>query len=235
MHRAAIAAFTAITVFGCLTTPGIARAAEDPGVTFVDNVAEADVVLIGQAREVRPGRVVNGCQLTAATVRVEEVILGELPSSAPGDLTVEFVGDCKEVGALGGDVPAERAMWFLANKGAWLREFVVPKSGDWSEEDAYWRPLEPDAIAVDRAGALAKHGNGANWLGTGTFGRPGPIGRPAEPRRLALEPDPVPDLRVGLRSRPRVPAAPRNRGCPTPRAGPCVPPAGAPTARRRWR
>jgi hypothetical protein len=130
---------------------------------------DADVVLIGRAQDVRPGRVVNGCQFTAATVRVEDVILGELPPTAPGDLTVEFVGDCKEVGALGGAVPAERAIWFLVNKGAWLREYVIPKSGDWSAEDAYWRPLEPDAFAVDNAGALGVHGTGSSELPSVTF------------------------------------------------------------------
>jgi hypothetical protein len=168
MHRAAVAAFTAIVV-ACLAAPGITRAAEDAGDTYVRTVEEADVVLIGQAQEVRPGRLENGCQFTAATVRVEEVILGELPSPASGDLTVEFVGDCKEVGALGGAVPAERAIWFLVNKGAWLREFVAPKSGDWSGEDVYWRPLTADAIAVDRAGAIGKHGPGSDWFGSGTF------------------------------------------------------------------
>jgi hypothetical protein len=167
MHRAA-AAFAAV-VLACLATPGIARAAEHPGVSFVEAIEEADVVLIGQAQDVRPGRVMNGCQFTAATVRVEDVILGELSSTAPNDLTVEFIGDCKEVGALGGAVPAERAIWFLVNKGAWLREFVLPKSGDWSEEEGYWRPLGPDAIAVDHAGALEQHGAGPNWLPSVTF------------------------------------------------------------------
>jgi hypothetical protein len=168
MHRAAVAAFAAIVV-ACFGTPGIAAATEGTGDSLVDPIEDADVVLVGQAQDVHPGRVVNGCQFTAATVRVEEVILGELPPSAPGDLTVEFVGDCKEIGALGGAVPAERAIWFLVNKGAWLREFVIPKSGDFSAEDAYWRPLEPDAFAVDHAGALAKHGAGSIELPSVTF------------------------------------------------------------------
>lgn len=170
MHRAVATAFTAIVVAAFLATPRLTYAAQDPGDTYVDSIANADVVLIGQALEVHPGRAVNGCQFTAATVRIEEVILGELASSAPGDLTVEFVGDCKEVAALGGAVPTERAIWFLVNTGSWLREFVVPQSGDWSEEVAYWRPLGPDAIAVDHGGALGKHGTGLNWLPSVTFG-----------------------------------------------------------------
>ena len=137
MHRAAVAAFATIAsvVVASLAAPAVAHGSDDPGVTFVDHVATADVVVVGQAHDVRPGRVLNGCQLTAATVRIEEVLLGDLPSPAPGDLTVEFAGDCRQVGALGGAVPTERAIWFLVNKGAWLREMVVPRSGDWSEED----------------------------------------------------------------------------------------------------
>lgn len=171
MHRAAVAAFATIAsvVVASLAAPAVAHGSDDPGVTFVDHVATADVVVVGQAHDVRPGRVLNGCQLTAATVRIEEVLLGDLPSPAPGDLTVEFAGDCRQVGALGGAVPTERAIWFLVNKGAWLREMVVPRSGDWSEEDPYWRPLEPDAIPVERGGALAKHGSGTSWLPSITF------------------------------------------------------------------
>lgn len=173
MHRTTVAVLLAIIVVARFATPGIARATDDAGEWYDDPIVDADVVLIGTAQTVRAGRVVNGCQYTAATVRVEEVILGELPSPspapAPDDLTVEFVGDCSTVGTLGDAVPDERAIWFLINKGAWLREFVLPKSGDWSAEDAYWRPLEPDAIAVDNVGALEKHGDGANWLPGGTF------------------------------------------------------------------
>ena len=54
MHRAAVAAFTAIVV-ACLASPGIAHAEENPGDTFVRTIEEADDVLIGQARDVRPG------------------------------------------------------------------------------------------------------------------------------------------------------------------------------------
>lgn len=169
MHRATVAVLLAIIVVARFATPGIARAADDAGDWYDDPIVDADVVLIGTAQDVRAGRVVNGCQYTAATVRVEDVILGELPSPAPADLTVEFVGDCSTVGSLGDAVPNERAIWFLINKGAWLRESVLPQSRDWNAEDAYWRPLEPDAIAVDNAGALEKHGGGANWLPGGTF------------------------------------------------------------------
>jgi len=169
MHRAIVVVLLAIIVVARFATPGIVRAANDAGDWYDDPIVDADVVLIGTAQDVRAGRVVNGCQYTAATVRVEEVILGELPSSAPADLTVEFVGDCSTVGTLGDAVPDERAVWFLINKGKWLGENVLPKSGDWSAEDAYWRPLEPDAIAVDNAGSLEKRGGGANWLPGGTF------------------------------------------------------------------
>lgn len=169
MHHVAVAFLLAIIVAARFATPGTVHAADDAGDWYDDPIADADVVLIGQAHDVRAGRVVNGCQYTAATVQVEEVILGELPTSAPPDLTVEFVGDCATVGTLGGSVPAERAVWFLINKGNWLRDHVTSQSGDWSAEDAYWRPLEPDAIAVDQAGALGKHGEGPNWLPGGTF------------------------------------------------------------------
>jgi hypothetical protein len=51
MHRAAVATFLAIVVAACLSAPGLARATEDPGVTYVDSIEDADVVLIGQAQE----------------------------------------------------------------------------------------------------------------------------------------------------------------------------------------
>lgn len=157
MHRAAgVAAIALLVVLG-IWRPGSAAAAEDPGDWYGDPVVDADVVLIGTAHAARAGRVVNGCQFTAATVRVEEVLLGELPTPAPTDLTVEFVGDCASVGTLGRMVPTERAIWFLVNKGAWLRENVLPRSGDWSTEDIYWRPLEPDAISVDHGGSLERY------------------------------------------------------------------------------
>lgn len=207
MHRAAVAAFTAMVVAACLAAPGSAHALDDPGDSYVNPVEEADVVLIGQAQDVRPGRVVNGCQFTAATVRVEEVLLGELPSLAPGDLTVEFVGDCKGVGVLAGEVPAERAIWFLVNKGAWLREFVLPKSGDWSEEDAYWRPAEPDAVAVDRSGALERHGTGSNWLPAVPFDEFVSELRDSESMRPDYEPQPPVGLGIWFSAQAHLVAA----------------------------
>lgn len=169
MHRALAATFAAFVVGASLAIPGIAHAAESPDDTYVDSVARADLVLVGQVLDVRPGRLVHGCQLTAATVSVEEVILGEATAATPEQVIVEFVGDCVEVGALGGAIPAERTIWFLVNKGSWLREFVTPMSGDWSEEDDYWRPLAPDAMAVDRDGRLEQHGVGSAWLPSVTF------------------------------------------------------------------
>ncbi len=169
MHRATIAVLLAIAIAPGLACPGAVRAAAESGDSYVSSIEAATVVVIGTALNAGAGRVVNGCQYTAATVRVEEVLLGELPSPAPADLTVEFVGDCVTVGGLGDAVPRERAIWFLINKGTWLREFVVPRTGDWGAEDAYWRPLRPDAIAVDHAGALEQYGAGANWLPRGTF------------------------------------------------------------------
>jgi hypothetical protein len=157
VHRAAVVAAIALLVVLGSGRPSPASAAGDPGDWYDDPVVDADVVLIGTAHDAGAGRVVNGCQLTAATVLVEEVLLGELPTPAPTELTVEFVGDCATVGTLGEPIPTERAIWFLVNKGAWLRENVLARSGNWSSEDAYWRPLEPDAITVDHEGSLEKY------------------------------------------------------------------------------
>jgi hypothetical protein len=150
MRQAATGILWAVVLVAYLVSPATASAAGpyDSG-SYTDRVADADVVVVGRAIDASAGRVVNGCQLTGVTVHVEDVVLGTLPSPAPADLKVEFIGDCRTVGSLGDAIPTDRAVYFLVNKGRWLREHVVPTSGDWSAEDWYWRPLAPDQLAGD--------------------------------------------------------------------------------------
>jgi len=115
----------------------------------------ADAVVLGQVVAATEGRSFGGCGNTAATLRVDGVVAGRIPALAP-ILTVEYFGWCAaELPRLGREIPAERGVFFLRNKGAELRAINPGASeAEVAADVPFWRLAILAGSAFDRGGRV---------------------------------------------------------------------------------
>lgn len=115
----------------------------------------ADAVVLGTVVTVEPGRVFSGCGYAAATLRVEALVAGALPPAAQDRLTIEYFGFCDALPRLGVEIPRERGVYFLRNKGQELR-IVQPDAAAMAveAESKFWRTVILAGTVVDRDGSV---------------------------------------------------------------------------------
>ena len=117
---------------------------------------DADAVVLGRVVEAVPGRVFSGCGYTAATVEVEQVLAGHLPSASQKRLSLEYFGFCTTpLPQLGKEIPAERAVFFLYNKGLDLSRLrPSATASEIAHEAAFWGLVILAGTAVDLDGRV---------------------------------------------------------------------------------
>ncbi len=118
-------------------------------------VRAADAVVLGQVISAEKGRSFGGCGYTSAILRVDEVLAGTVPPQS-SMVTLEYFGGCgPEIPQLGREIPADRGVFFLRNKGVDLRKFQAGATQAEIEAEAgFWRLAIAAGSAVDAAGRV---------------------------------------------------------------------------------
>ncbi len=153
-----VRAFAAAWIILALTAGSVTAEVEEAEhyVSLVGMTQQADAIIVGRVAQAVPGRVFSGCGYTAATIEVERVLGGQLRSVVPEHLTVEYFGGCSAtLPRLGAEIPAERAVFFLRNKGAELRRMDArATASEIRYESAFWRLVILAGTVVDRGGTV---------------------------------------------------------------------------------
>ncbi len=120
--------------------------------------------MVGEARAIQPGRVLNECQTSAVTVDVEQVLTGSGVTEGES-IVVELPGDCESVLAFDAAVPTARAIYILQNKGFEMRRTQPATSIDRTRREmAYWRVPAGLPMPYDSGGRVALFGPSGSFL-----------------------------------------------------------------------
>jgi hypothetical protein len=112
----------------------------------------ADAVVLGRIVSAEPGRIFAGCGYTAATLEVERVLARRVAVPRP-TLTIEYFSYCAALPKLGGEIPAERGIFFLRNKGVDIAgENAAATAQEIEVESQYWRRVITAGTIVERDG-----------------------------------------------------------------------------------
>lgn len=153
-----VRAFAATLIILALTAGSVFAEVEEVEryASLVAITRQADAIIVGRVVQAVPGRVFSGCGYTAATVEVERVLGGQLRSTVPEHLTLEYFGWClATLPQLGTEIPAERAVFFLRNKGAERNRLDArATASEIRYESAFWRLVILAGTVVDRDGTV---------------------------------------------------------------------------------
>lgn len=112
----------------------------------------ADAVVLGRIISAEPGRIFAGCGYTAATLEVERVLARRIAVPRP-TLTIEYFSFCGAFPKLGEEVPAERGIFFLRNKGVDIAaENANATAHEIEVESQFWRRVITAGTIVEREG-----------------------------------------------------------------------------------
>ncbi|MEO5964753.1 MAG: hypothetical protein ABIR11_04750 [Candidatus Limnocylindrales bacterium] len=159
-------ALVAATLLLATAGPVLADVEESEHFESVDAMtAAADAVVLGQVVRVGKGPGGGTCGFTPTIVRVDEVLAGGVGAFVR-EITLEYF-DCGPGLTLGDQIPAERGVFFLRNKGVELRRRHPEAPADRIDAAAgVWRLVVIAGTIVDRGGqAHVPETSNSAWLG----------------------------------------------------------------------
>ena len=153
MRRAILAALLLVGL-----TTGTVRAEVEEVEHFesLEAITEgSDAVVLGHVVDVEPGRVFSGCGYAAATLHVDALLAGTLPSTSRDQLILEYFGFCGDMADVEQAIPSEPGVFFLRNKGTDTRMFRPDATqAEIAVESGFWRTVILAGTVINQNGTV---------------------------------------------------------------------------------